>query len=124
MRGTAPRRSGRLVAALATVAVLGSGLSACGSGGASLVQRACADVNRSIALYRASKAEAPATAARTQQRALVELRHALRPAALAGSAGGEYQALKTTLSESSRVPEGKLISALSAQCAAATSGSG
>lgn len=123
MRKPKPRRGGRLASALATAAILGGGLSACGSGGASLAQRACADVNRSIALYRTSKAEPPGKAARTKQRALVELRHALRPAALAGSAGGEYQALKTTLSESSRVPEGKLISALTAQCAAATSGS-
>jgi hypothetical protein len=87
------------------------------------VQQACVEVTRSIALYEKAAGEPPAAAKRLRAEALVELRRALRPAALAGSAGGQYEALQATLSESSRVPEAKLIGALAAQCAAATSGS-
>ena len=110
----------RIGTTLAGVALAGTLLGACGSaGGGGLAQEACAHVNRSIALYDKAAREQGAAAAATRKAALVELRRALRPAALAGSAGGQFQALQATLSESSRVPESQLVSALSAQCAAA-----
>ena len=81
--------------------------------------QACVDVAKSIKTYDQSKDAPSATlAAQDRSSALAELRTALRPAALAGSSDGKWQALMATLSESSRVPEGLLTSALQAQCAA------
>ena len=121
-RASTPRR---LAGTLAGLALAGGLLAGCGSGGgASLAQQACGDVSHSLSLYRSSSHAPPATATRLRQEALVELRRALRPAALAGSAGGQYQALQATLSESSRVPESRLVDALSAQCAATQASAG
>lgn len=120
------RRVGRLAGTLAGLGLLGGLLGGCGSGpsAGALVEQACTHVGRSIALYDQASHESGATARHTKADALVQLRKALRPAALAGSAGGQYQALQATLSESSRVPERQLVSALSAQCAAGTTSGG
>lgn len=125
MRRPGPARA-RLGGTLAGVALAGTLLGACGSagGGSALAQDACTHVTRSIGLYDQAAHEQGTAAAATRKAALVELRRALRPAALAGSAGGQYQALQATLSESSRVPESQLVSALSAQCAAAQAAAG
>lgn len=119
-------RPSRLVGIVAGLGLAGGLLGGCGSGagGSSLAQQACAHVSRSIVLYGEAAHEQGAAAADKRQAALVELRKALRPAALAGSAGGQYQALQATLSESSRVPEAQLISALTAQCAAGQAAAG
>jgi hypothetical protein len=119
-------RPGRLAGAIGGLGLLGVLLGGCGSGpsGGVLVQEACAHVERSLTLYHRSTHEDGAAARRAQAAALVQLRDALRPAALAGSAGGQSQALQATLSESSRVPEGRLVTALSAQCPTGASAGG
>lgn len=115
------RARARLASGLAAAGLAGALLTSCGGSGASaLVNEACSHVTRSITLYEASTHDTGRVAASERHQALVQLRDALRPAALAGT---QYQALKTTLSESSRVPEANLIGALRAQCAASgTSG--
>ena len=95
-------------------------LTSCGgSQAAALAHTACVEVAASIHEYASStRATTPGVARRERALALEELRRALQPAALAGSAGGQWEALTATLSESSRVPESDLVTALSAQCAA------
>lgn len=79
--------------------------------------RACQHVARSLSLYRAAAATAdPQVAATYKREALDQLRAALPLAAIAATASGQWQALQTTLSESTRVPEGQLVNALSDQC--------
>ena len=99
---------------------LGVTLSSCGgSQAAALGHTACVDVSASLREYAISTRAHSAESARHERaRALEELRRALPPAALAGSAGGPWEALTATLSESSRVPEADLVEALTAQCAA------
>lgn len=98
--------------------MVGGGLLAgCSTGSSALAQQACVEVQRSLNTYAASlRAHDPATASRERSRALAELRAALRPAALASTSGGQWQALAATLSESNRVPESNLVTALSDQC--------
>lgn len=91
--------------------------------GLDLARQACGHVETSLALYRRSQAtppppDAPALA----DKALMELRAALPLASLAASDAGEWQALQTTLAESSRVDEGHLVPALTAQCQDAFAG--
>lgn len=118
-----PRRW-RIAAVVAGFPLAGLLASACGGGGAALAQQACSHVRRSLELYASAKHAPSRTLAHHERSAaLTELRLALRPASLAGSAGGAYQALQATLEESSRVPESYLVSALSAQCASITSSS-
>jgi hypothetical protein len=96
-------------------------LASCSSDGQSnaLGHEACVDASRSIKTFDASQhALSPVIATKDRASALGELRDALRPAALAGSSDGDWQALMATLSESSRVPENLLVPALNAQCAA------
>jgi hypothetical protein len=107
----------------AAVLAAGIGASACSSSGGSdsLGHQACVDVSRSIATYNSAAHQTPADAATTRTKALNELRSAVRPAALASASDTDWQALTATLSESERVPEDQLISALQAQCAATLS---
>ena len=95
-------------------------LSACSSGSSSgaLEHKACVEVRHSIALFTSAAHETGARASATRTAALTILRTALTPAALASADDADYQALSATLSESSRVPEGQLLVALRAQCAA------
>lgn len=112
------RRLRRLLGAAALVSFLAALMSACGASSSALGHQACVDVGHSLSIYaQSTKTDDAAVAARDRQRALALLREALQPAAIAGSGDGDWQALMTTLSESNRVPESKLFSALSAQCA-------
>ena len=98
--------------------VAGVLLSSCSSDSTTLARQACAEVEASLRLYAAAGyATTPSLAARDQAIALRDLRAALRPAALAASNDGQWQALEATLSETSRVPESELVIALRAQCA-------
>ncbi len=112
------RRLRRLFGATALVAS-GAGIaSACGASASTLGHQACVDVGHSLSIYaQSTKTSDAALAGKDRARALTLLREALQPAALAGSNDGDWQALMTTLSESNRVPESKLVPALSAQCA-------
>ena len=117
-----PGRVRRLVAGVAVVIGLGGALSACGASGTGLAQQACSHVNASLALFTRSEHQSdPTTAAALKQRAYLELRAALPITAQAAFHDGQWQALMTTVSESSRVPESALVSALRAQCQAADS---
>ena len=117
-------RAGGAGAALTVAAVAALGLAGCANGDAlSLARRACGHVQRSISLYRTAAADAPGPAQQAAaSAALAELRLALPLAATAAGEAPQWQALMTTLSESSRVPESDLVSALQQQCADATTG--
>lgn len=119
-RRVSPAGRRRRPLALAGLALVsGLSLAACsGSSADALGRQACTHVARSLALFAASERETdPARAARDRAAARDELRAAAQPASLAGASGGDWQALQTTLSESPRVPERYLVSALRAQCA-------
>ncbi|HLX78750.1 MAG TPA: hypothetical protein VKR27_07685 [Acidimicrobiales bacterium] len=111
------RLVGRVGVGAAALLLATCTLSGCGQSADALGHQACVDVHKSLALYaRSQRTEDQARAASERAQALNLLRVALRPAALAGSSSGDWQALMTTLSESNRVPEQKLIPALTAQC--------
>lgn len=115
----------RVVAALAVTALLaGATLSGCGSASAgTLATQACTKVERSIRLFdHAADARTPTRAAADRRAALVDLRAALPLAAIAAGEDGTFQGLEATLSESNRVPEFRLVHALSAQCIAIDQG--
>jgi len=116
----------RLFAPLVSTALLAVALAGCGGGSSSaLGHTACVDVSRSLRAYSAAgRARTAVAAAADRARALSQLRDALQPAALAAGSDGQWQALEATLSESSRVAESELVTALSAQCAQTLSGSG
>ncbi|HUZ20820.1 MAG TPA: hypothetical protein VMU75_09670 [Acidimicrobiales bacterium] len=120
MRAPRPLRSrlGRGAALAALLATSGTALAACGQGSSALGHKACVEVSRSLRLFHQSESSPdPSKAASLRSQALIELRRALPSAALAGASDGQWQALMATLSESSRVPEADLVTALSAQCA-------
>jgi hypothetical protein len=107
----------RTAVGIAIVIALGAALSACGNSGAALARQACSHINRSIALLRESDDHSdPSRSAQLGQQAYIELRKALPIAALAAYNDGQWQALMTTVSESNRVPETTLVTALTAQC--------
>ena len=103
------------------IALTSSGtlLSACGGpSGDALAHQACLDVQRSINFYnRSTRATTAAEQHALATQAQDALRQALQPAALAGGGGGQWEALAMTLSESNRVNESRLVTALSDQCA-------
>lgn len=102
----------------ATILISGLSLTACGSSATHNAQQACHYVQESISQYNLGKSQTdPAVRASYQKKALVLLGKALPLAAIAAGANGEYQALQTTLSQASRVPESLLINALTRQCA-------
>jgi hypothetical protein len=116
--GRPGRRLRRLVGVAALVSAGAVLATACGATASALGHQACEDVGHSLSLYaQSTKTSDIVLAHRDRQRALSLLRQALQPAAIAGSNDGDWQALMATLSESNRVPESKLVSALSAQCA-------
>ncbi|HVB93024.1 MAG TPA: hypothetical protein VND67_01800 [Acidimicrobiales bacterium] len=121
MTGPTVRGTLRRAAVVVTAALgLGLGLSACGDSGTALAKQACVHVDRSIGLFKRAGQQSDVTeAAQLEQRAYIELRDALPIAAQAAYADGQWQALMTTLSETNRVPEATLTSALTAQCAVA-----
>ncbi len=112
----------RLVAAAVVVVGLGATLSACGNDAATLAEQACGHVNRSLTLLgQASKETDATTAAQLREKAYLQLREALPIAAQAAFRDGQWQSLMTTVSESNRVPETTLVSALRVQCQQADS---
>ncbi len=115
------RRSPRRTAAgLALVCALGSGLAACGqSGGTTQAKQACKHVGASLSLLQKASQADGQTAGALRQQAYLQLREALPLAAEAADTNGQWQALMTTISESNRVPEHYLVTALRAQCAVA-----
>ncbi|MHB8594892.1 MAG: hypothetical protein ACYDB3_11285 [Acidimicrobiales bacterium] len=113
------RRSARRAPPLAAVAMLaGVALAGCANSDAlGLVGQACAHVERSLAEYRAAgRSTVAANADAERAVALAELRLALPLAATAAGEAAQWQALMTTLAESSRVPESDLVDALQQQC--------
>ncbi|MHB1503306.1 MAG: hypothetical protein ACYCYD_04910 [Acidimicrobiales bacterium] len=118
------RHAGRLsIPAVALVAISAIGLAGCANqAGLALARQACSHVERSLSLFRVA-ADDPSTvkAAKQQAAALQQLRDALQPAAIAAGEAPQWQALMTTVAESSRVPEANLVTALQRQCAVADS---
>jgi hypothetical protein len=107
----------RTAVGIAVAIALGTALSACGNNGTALARQACTHINRSIALLRESDDHSdPSRSAQLEQQAYNELRKALPIAAEAAYRDGQWQALMTTVSESNRVPENTLVTALVAQC--------
>ena len=102
----------------ASVVALGTGalLSGCVSAGTADARAACGHVATSLALFRQSGHDG-AHAAAERASALDQLRLALPEAALASTKDTTWDALVTTLSETSRVPEANLVHALTQQCA-------
>lgn len=111
---------------LVAAAIISSVVAACSSSpdATAYGRQACRDVAQSLALFERSQSEPAATAAKMQAQALAELRTALQPASLANATSGVWQPLMATLSESNRVPEANLVSALRQQCAADLNGGG
>lgn len=118
-----PRSARRLIGTAVAGLSAALFLSGCANSHAlALVHQACTHVDRSLSLYQRSTTDAvPATAQADSAAALAQLRLALPLAATAAGENPEWQAFMTTLSESSRVPESDLVSALGQQCAAVDS---
>lgn len=116
---TTGRRAALVVSVLATFGLL---LSGCDTSSDTLGNQACTRVEHSITLFEQSMKSSGAAAKKFTNEANTELRLALRPASLAASGDGDWQALAATLSESSRVGEGNLVQALSDECAASPAG--
>jgi hypothetical protein len=114
------RAPARWVAGLVIVVGCGLGLAACSGNGKALAQAACVHVNRSIALYKQATSDTnPAAAANLDREAYIQLVDALPIAAQAAGKDSQWQALMTTVSESSRVSESHLVGALTDQCGVA-----
>jgi hypothetical protein len=98
--------------------LLALGLSGCGTEASyGLAGRACNHIHESITLYQESlKASTSAEAQKLSAEALAQLRVAMPLAVRAAADDGSWQAMMTTLAESSRVPEQHLITALQDQC--------
>lgn len=90
--------------------------------GAALARQACGYVNSSISQYESSLTPSHRSeSTHLQGEAYNTLQLGLQSAAIAAGDDPKWQALMTTISESSRVPEGVLVSALQQQCAVADS---
>ena len=112
-----PARFRHLAVGTVLVVGLGATLTACGNDGTALAKQACTHVDRSLSLLTRAARQADVTmAAQLQQQAYIQLRQALPIAAQAAYRDGQWQSLMTTVSESGRVPETTLVSALRAQC--------
>ena len=110
----------RWATGLVIVVGCGLGLAACAGNGQSLARAACVHVNRSITLYKQATADSdPTSAATLNQEAYIQLVDALPIAAQAAGKDSQWQALMTTVSESSRVSESHLVGALTDQCGVA-----
>lgn len=92
-------------------------LTACSPNSSGYAKAACKLVNKSLHIYTLSEHQQGTVASQDRTSALALLRQALPLAALAASTNGTWQALQATLSETNRVPEAHLVSALSQQCA-------
>ena len=96
--------------------VLAATLASCGTSASSNGTKACAYVNRSLAIISKSHSS------EAESRALELLRLALPYAAVAAGSNGQWQPLEATLSETNRVKVTTLEPALSAECAAGNQG--
>ncbi|MHB1784773.1 MAG: hypothetical protein ACYCS7_01325 [Acidimicrobiales bacterium] len=114
------------VAMGAATLLAGSLLSACGgNAGLGYARQACAHVERSIALLKQSdqvRSTDPVQGASLTAQAQAELLQALPLASAATEQSGNWQPLRTTLSEANRVQVSSLVPALTTQCAATRSG--
>jgi hypothetical protein len=107
----------RWATGIVIIAGCGLGLAACSGNGQALAQAACVHVDKSIALYKQSTATSdPTRSEALGQQAYVQLLDALPLAAQAAGKDSQWQALMTTVSESSRVSESHLVGALTDQC--------
>jgi hypothetical protein len=96
---------------------LGVVFAACSNSGLTLAKQACTHIDRSITLLHASDLKADQhNASQLKENAYDQLRNALPLAAEAAYQNEQWQALMTTVSESNRVPETTLVTALKAQC--------
>lgn len=101
-----------------TLLLAGTVLAACGASASENSRQSCQFVEQSISQFNLAQQQTdPTLAAAYTKKALGLLGSALPLAAIAAGSNGEYQALQATLSETSRVPENLLISALSRECA-------
>lgn len=92
-------------------------LSACGSSAGANAKKSCKIVDSAIASYTSAKAASNSPLSQAQKiKELSLLRNALPYAAIAAGSNLEYQALQATLSETNRVPERLLVSALTREC--------
>lgn len=92
-------------------------LAACGSSAGANAKKSCEIVDSALASYTSAKAAAGSALSETQKiKELNLLRSALPYAAIAAGSNLEYQALQATLSETNRVPERLLVSALTREC--------
>jgi hypothetical protein len=111
---------------LAAGAIAATSIAAAGCGNQdalTLARQSCTFVNSSIVLYESSlTAKTPKQRKSLLDQAYSRLSMALQPAALASTDNSQWQALMTTISESSRVPESVLVGALQQQCAVAANG--
>ncbi len=113
-----PRTLFRATLIATTFALSGTILAACGASSNANAREACGYVQQSISQFNLAQGQpSPATAAEYKKKALNMLGSALPLAAIAAGSNGVYQALMATLSESSRVPEKLLVSALTRECA-------
>ncbi|MGH9095835.1 MAG: hypothetical protein ACRDWB_00260 [Acidimicrobiales bacterium] len=95
----------------------GFGLAACAGNGQALARQACVHVDKSISLFnQAAATPDPNRSAALGQQAYIQLVDALPLAAQAAGKDSQWQALMTTLAESSRVSESHLVGALTDQC--------
>ena len=124
-RGVGPRvssilgRPRRVILATLALSSLGA-LAGCSGNADAKAKQACQHVERSLRLYaQATSDPDPGSAARKLQEALVELRTAQPLASVAAAGSGQWEALRTTLSESPNVDEGRLVTALTQQCQSA-----
>jgi len=110
-------RLARLVMGVIAVGAAGGALTACAASAGDLAQASCRHVHASLALLtEADHAADPTTAAGLRDRAYLALLPAIPIAAQAAYHDIQWEALSTTLSEASRVPEPVLVPALQAEC--------
>ena len=122
MIGTGGTRVARLAVGLMVVTVSGGALAACGASAGDLARASCSHVNTSLRLLtRAGQATDPVAATKLRNQAYLALLPAIPIAAQASYHDITWEALSTTLSEASRVPEADLVPALRAQCQRADS---
>ena len=109
---------GRSLLAGGLLAGAALGLGACGHGAAvSQARQACTTVNESLKIYsQITPTTPPAEANQLTADAQAKLLSALPSAAAATSGDGSFNALMTTISEATRVPENLLVPSLTAQC--------
>lgn len=92
-------------------------LAACGSSAGANAKKSCEIVDSALASYNSAKAASHSKLSTAQKvKELNLLRTALPYAAIAAGSNLEYQALQATLSETNRVPERLLVSALNREC--------